>query len=402
MAGLSTAVFLQERGVRTTVLDGSGVGSGASWGNAGMLNPALTVPLAEPAALRAGLRGLLDPSSSIVVPPSSDPRLWTFLLQFARHSRASRWQRSMRTFTELNRLSLAAYDDLGALGVSAPVKESAPLISAAATREHLRPLIRELEQVVATGGRARYEPVTAAELHALEPALGDTAQAGLLLHGQRYINPPEYLGSLAEAVRGRGGDIVDGFSVSDVRDLGSAGVVLVSRSGAEVGADAVVLANGAWLTSLAREFGVRQVVQAGRGYSFSVRPEPMPRHPIHLPAQRLACNPLGDRFRVTGTMELRPADAPADHRRIEAMVRAAHPMFAQVDWEARREEWVGSRPCTADGLPLVGRSSSPRVFVAGGHGMWGMVLGPVTGRLVADCVAGRPVPEWFHELDPRR
>lgn len=84
------------------------------------------------------------------------------------------------------------------------------------------------------------------------------------------------------------------------------------------------------------------------------------------------------------------------------MVRAAHPMFAHVDWEARREEWVGSRPCTADGLPLVGRSSSPRVFVAGGHGMWGMVLGPVTGRLVADCVAGRPVPEWFHELDPRR
>ena len=308
----------------------------------------------------------------------------------------------MRVFNELNGISLEAYDVLGASGISAPVKTSAPLIAAAATPEHLRPLTRELENVVAAGGRARYEPAGAEELHALEPALSDTVHAGLLLHDQRYINPPEYLGAVAEAVRRRGGHIVGDFTVTDVRDLGKAGVSVVSRSGEELRAEAVVLASGAWLTSLARGFGVRQVVQAGRGYSFSVLPEPMPQHPIYLPAERLACNPLGDRFRVTGTMELGSADAPADRRRIETMVQAARPMFAEVDWGERREEWVGSRPCTADGLPLIGPSASPRVFVAGGHGMWGMVLGPATGRLLADCVTGRRVPPWFRELDPRR
>lgn len=62
MAGLATAWFLQERGVRVTVLDRTGVAAGSSWGNAGMLNPAFTVPLPEPSVLRYGIRSLLDRS----------------------------------------------------------------------------------------------------------------------------------------------------------------------------------------------------------------------------------------------------------------------------------------------------------------------------------------------------
>ncbi|MDQ2874903.1 MAG: FAD-dependent oxidoreductase, partial [Actinomycetota bacterium] len=56
--------------------------------------------------------------------------------------------------------------------------------------------------------------------------------------------------------------------------------------------------------------------------------------------------------------------------------------------------WVGARPCTPDGLPVIGAARAPRVFVAGGHGMWGITLGPATGQLLARSVAtGRPVPE---------
>ena len=402
MAGLATAWFLQERGVQVTVLDRSGVGAGASWGNAGMLNPALTVPLATPATLRAGLRGLLDPSSTIAVPPQVDMRLWRFLVQFALHARKSRWRRSMQIFNELNRHSLNAYDELNSAGVTAPVQRGRPLVSAATSREGLRPLVRELEMVAEVGGEVRYEDVEADDLHDLEPSLSDRVEAGVLLHGQRYIDPPDYLAALAGAVRDRGGEIREDVTVTQVRDLANAGVVLVAKDGLEVRADAVVVANGAWLSSLVRPFGLRQVVQAGRGYSFTVRPDPVPRHPIHLPVQHLACNPLPGRFRVTGTMELRRPDAPGDRRRVESMVAAARPMFADVDWGARREEWFGSRPCTADGLPLIGPTSSPRVHVAGGHGMWGMTLGPVTGRLAADMVTGQGSPGWAAALDPLR
>jgi glycine/D-amino acid oxidase-like deaminating enzyme len=54
---------------------------------------------------------------------------------------------------------------------------------------------------------------------------------------------------------------------------------------------------------------------------------------------------------------------------------------------------VGPRPVTADGLPVVGPTRVPGVYVAGGHGMWGITLGPVTGRLLALSIATGGLPE---------
>jgi len=54
IVGLSTAWFLQERGVDVTVVDRTGVAAGASWGNAGWISPALTLPLNSPGVLRYG------------------------------------------------------------------------------------------------------------------------------------------------------------------------------------------------------------------------------------------------------------------------------------------------------------------------------------------------------------
>jgi D-amino-acid dehydrogenase len=78
------------------------------------------------------------------------------------------------------------------------------------------------------------------------------------------------------------------------------------------------------------------------------------------------------------------------------------PLLSGVDLDDRRDEWVGARPCTADGLPLVGRSRDPRVFIAGGHGMWGMTLGPITGKHVATQVATGETPTALRALDPLR
>lgn len=100
-------------------------------------------------------------------------------------------------------------------------------------------------------------------------------------------------------------------------------------------------------------------------------------------------------------MEFRAPEEPLDPRRIDAIVAAVRPFLRGAAFEERADEWVGSRPCTADGLPLIGPTSSPRVFVAGGHGMWGIALGPLTGELLAETITtGRPPAELtpFHPL----
>src|SRR5699024_743927 len=126
--------------------------------------------------------------------------------------------------------------------------------------------------------------------------------------------------------------------------------------------------------------------------------------PMYFPDDKLACTPLGDRLRIAGMMEFRRGDEPFDPRRIKAVARAAAPWFNDLaldDPQVRADEWVGSRPCTPDGLPLIGRTSSPRIAVAGGHGMWGVVQGPRTGKLLAQHLTGPPVPA-LTSFDPLR
>ena len=106
--------------------------------------------------------------------------------------------------------------------------------------------------------------------------------------------------------------------------------------------------------------------------------------------------------RVAGTMEFRPADDPLDQRRIRAIVTSARPYLPGVDWTALAGAWVGPRPVTADGLPIIGGTQADGVFVAGGHGMWGMTLGPATGQALARRIAtGRPEP-LLAPFDPLR
>lgn len=144
------------------------------------------------------------------------------------------------------------------------------------------------------------------------------------------------------------------------------------------------------------------MLATGRGYGCSVPVADLPHGPVYLPAQRVACTPLGDRLRLAGMMEFRrPGDA-LDPRRIASIVEAVRPLLRGADLGDRRDEWVGSRPCTVDGLPLIGATRSARVLVAGGHGMWGVTLGPATGMLLASSLVTGERPAVLAPFDPLR
>src|SRR5690625_1868328 len=99
MSGLATAWHLQEYGVEVTVLEKDDVAAGSSWGNAGWLAPALTLPLSEPSVLAYGLKAMLDPSSPLYIPLTTDPQLLRFLVGFARHCTPGKWRQAMEIFT---------------------------------------------------------------------------------------------------------------------------------------------------------------------------------------------------------------------------------------------------------------------------------------------------------------
>lgn len=157
MVGLSTAWFLQERGVDVTVYDREGVAAGSSWGNAGWLTPGLATPLPEPAVLTYGVRAVLSPSSPVYVPPSADPKLLRFLAGFARNSTASQWLRSMRALVPINSLALSSFDTLAEGGVEARTLEAKSFIAAYRSATEREVLLEELEQIHSAGQTMEFD-----------------------------------------------------------------------------------------------------------------------------------------------------------------------------------------------------------------------------------------------------
>jgi len=400
IVGLSAAWFLQQEDFDVTVFDQRDVAAGASAGNAGWITPAMTSPLPEPAVLRSALGSLLRPGSPLRIPPRSLPGTWRFLAAFAARSTTRRWLAGVAGFAPISALALPSYDVLAAGGVTAAVVE-APIIAAFDRPDQAGPLRHELQAIAGSGQPARVSELTGPELRREQPLLSGRARYGLRVEGQRYLQPLEYVRSLATAVDRRGATIRTGLAVSGAAPRPGGGVRVVAN-GQPADFDVCVLANGAWIGRLARAAGMRVPVVAGRGYSFLVPlTEPLP-GPLYLPGLRVACTPAPGGMRVAGTMEFRPPDAPLDRRRIDAIVASARDWLPGAGWDAITGGWVGPRPVTADGLPVIGRTAIDRVFVAGGHGMWGMTLGPATGRLLAELIATGRRPQALAPFDPLR
>ena len=397
IVGLSTAWFLQERGVQVTVVDRSGVAAGASWGNAGWVAPALTIPLNQPAVLRYAVTALRDPNAALHIPMSADPGLAMFLLRFAAHCRRSSWRHAVQANVPLNEECIEAYDVLTANGVEAPTTD-VPITAVFRSAHRAEHLLQELRQMQSAG-----QPVTVTALfgdavHERVPLASPEITAGLTIEGQRFIDPGRFVGALARSVRDRGAEI----QIRDIDGVHSSprGVELHSLGADPLTADAAVVATGAWLSGLIKP-PLRVAVRAGRGYSFTVPVDRAMPSPVYLPDIRVACTPYQGAMRVAGTMEFCGPDDPVAPERIRAMVDSTRPLLDGARWEERRDIWVGPRPVTPDGRALIGEVSRG-VYVAGGHGMWGLAHGPITGRLLAEQITTGKQPVALRPFDPLR
>ena len=157
---------------------------------------------------------------------------------------------------------------------------------------------------------------------------------------------------------------------------------------------------GAWLRPVARLVGARLPVEAGKGYSFSLRPARMPGQPLMLLEPHVGCSPLPDRLRIAGTMEFSGLNGRLNARRIESIRRGVGQMVDGCDLVDEDSVWSGLRPIAPDGLPIIDRH--PRlenVFFAGAYSMLGMTLAAPAGESLARFVLSGIRPP---ELEPFR
>jgi D-amino-acid dehydrogenase len=357
IVGLSTAWFLQERGVDVTVVDRSGMAAGASWANAGWIAPGLIFPRHDSPAL----------------------------------------QRAMRANVALNEECLRAHNVLVANGVDAPVTE-APITAVFRSADAAERMLGRLRQLENAGQTIYVTALSGEALREQVPLTSAAVTAGLSINAQRFVDPRRFVEAVGRSVLERGATM----HRLEIREVLSSdrGVVVCPHRGTRLTADAVVIATGARLPGLVSRW-LRVPVQVGRGYSFTVpvdRPVP---GPIYLPDLGVACTPYRGALRVSGTLEFRHPRGPRVRERADAIATAASPLLDGVRWDLRTNLWVGACTATPDGRPLIGEVASG-LYVAGAHGMWGLAHGPVTGRLLAEQITTGRQPQALAEFDPLR
>jgi D-amino-acid dehydrogenase len=107
---------------------------------------------------------------------------------------------------------------------------------------------------------------------------------------------------------------------------------------------------------------------------------------------KVVLTPMSDMVRFAGTLELAGFDMSINKRRLNAILKAVTAYFPDIDTDALEliEIWRGLRPCSPDGIPYLGR---PRLYdnviIAAGHGMLGISLAPITGKIVSQLSANQ-------------
>ena len=385
--GLCSAYYLARRGSDVTLLERAHVGAGSSWGNAGLIVPSHSVPIAAPGVMAQAIRWMADPESPFFIRPRLDLELVRWLWLFRRACTAEHVRRSVPVLRDLSRMSLVLHREIAALpGGGSGLREEG-LLYVYRTQEALDHGAAEAEELRRAGIDARVLGPDAAI--ALEPALAPGLAGVVHFPDDAHLVPHRLVNHLAQAVVDAGARIVAGAEVIGFARAGRH-IQAIETTRGDFRADEVVLAAGAWSPAIVRELGIRLPVQAAKGYGVTAkRPPTAPRIPLLLGEARVAVTPMDDRLRLAGTLELAGLDLSIARRRVDAVRRSAGRYLtcgAELD---PVEIWRGLRPCSPDGLPIIGRPRAiDNLTIATGHGTLGVSLGPVTGTLVADIVRG--------------
>lgn len=396
IVGACAALELAGAGARVEVVErGGGWGEGCSWGNAGLIVPSHARPIAAPEALRSGVGWMLRPDSPFGL--KLRPSLAPWLARYLRASTARRARAGEALQRELSRESLALFRELARAGIDGGLRESgcltvhtSPQAEEHAAREAASETGRALDAEVLSGDQARE----------LEPALTARVRAAVLFPHEAQCDPVRLAQAVGAAAVERGTRLRRGVEAYALHADG--GGMAVETTHGRIRAAHVVVAAGAWSGRLARTLGVRLPLQGGKGYAAEWDPAAAPlRIPLYLHDQRCVASRLGDRTRMTGGLLLDGLDERFDARRVEAIAAAAATVLGVT--VRPRLTWRGLRPCTPDGLPVIGvHRRAPRAVFATGHGLLGVTLAPLTGRLVAGLVAGTASHSALAALSPER
>lgn len=387
IVGVSVALHLQAKGRKVTLLDRRAPGEETSYGNAGLIERASVVPYSFPRDLLVLTRYALNHNIDAHYDPLFAPKIAPWLFRFWYHSQPERLKKISQELLPLIENSLS---------------EHMALVNAAGLQHLIRPVgwievfrkeeshakaIQEAREIYAPHG-LKFDVLDAAALKAREPNLSDVAVGGVhWLDPASVLDPSALVKGYADLFVSRGGVLAKGDARSLQAEAG--GYRFVTENG-PAEADQAVIALGPWANDVYERFGYDFPLAVKRGYHMHYRQvgNAALQHTLLDVDKGFLLATMNRGIRLTTGVEFADRDAPPSPiqlDRAEPIARELFPLGEHVD----PEPWMGRRPCLPDMKPVIGPAPRTKgLWFAFGHNHHGLTLGPVTGRLLAEMIAG--------------
>lgn len=388
--GVCSAYSLALRGATVTLLERDEIGRAASYGNAGLISPGHP-PINRPGRVLQALRSMGDRLSPLYIEPRWDPALVRWLWAFRRFCTERHVDHSMASLSPLGLRTGKLFDDLVRRESLDCGYRRCGYLEVFDTEEGVASGREEAEVVTRFGFAPEY--LDGDGLREREPLLGPGVRGGWSHDEGAVVDPYRFVLEMADRAAARGAEIRSDVAVREIQT--ERGRVLGVRTaiGESVPADAIVLATGAYSPELMASLGCPLPIQAAKGYHADRnRDDPSAPNlsvPCLLGERAVFCSPMDEYVRFAGTLEFSGPNLNLRRDRLEQLDAAARRYLTITDLPEPVSEWCGLRPCTPDGLPVIGRVPGYMgAYVATGHAMLGLTLGPITGNLIADLVVG--------------
>jgi D-amino-acid dehydrogenase len=386
IVGTSIALHLVKRGLSVTLIDRGEPGAGTSYGNAGIIEGNTVFPAAFPDSFVDLARIALKRSSVANYHMGFLPSVVPWLLAFRAASQPARLIETAQTMRPLLARAIAEHDTLAAEAGAARHFSRRGWLKIYRSRKLFEAQKRELD-VAARFGIANV-PLDREGALALEPALNDVFGHAVHWTGAVSVNNPlAVTRAYAARFQALGGLALNGDARSLHRSDRS---WRVETESGPVDAGDVVVALGPWSLDVLAPLGITLPLAVKRGYHWHFRPQGNAglSRPVLDAQYGYVLAPMEQGIRLTTGVEFAPRDAPPTPVQFGRLMPAAKALFPLGE-PVEPAPWLGARPCFADSRPVIGRSPGQRgLWLAFGHGHWGLTLGPATGRLIAEMMTG--------------
>ena len=386
IVGVSIALHLAKRGLAVALVDRAAPGQGTSYGNAGVIEGNTLLPHPFPDRMSAVLRVAFKRATDANYHLSFLPRIAPWLLNYRANSAIERRIRFANVMRPLFAAALPEHEALMQESSATHYLRKQGWMKVYRTPGAFADTQRERELAAEFG--LPFEALDRDGALALEPALGASFVNAVYWPSSASVtNPLALTRAYVARLVALGGIVLTG----DARSLHRASERWrVETNEGPVDAREAVVALGPWAGDLLKPMGIDLPLAVKRGYHLHFQPRGNAglTRPVVDAELGYCVAPMEQGLRLTTGAEFADRDAPPTPVQFDRLLPQARDLFPLGD-KVDAQPWLGSRPCFADSMPVIGRA--PRhgaLWLAYGHAHWGLTLGPATGRLMAEMMTG--------------